>query len=423
MPPTIDTWNRCYDSSWNGLIVSEAYSHPAKFSRALIQRIYQHCSEQGWLPPGSTVIDPFGGIAAGAWDAAMHNVQWIGVELEENFNILSHKNILFWMQKGWCTCGDHDRAYLSMLQEAVSTAARRSQPDKKSQDGAILFESVQQYSTLQGEHEKRDVQGEASGQDTLEQREALGCHDQRQDTPASPQRQQGDGEEWTLARGTLPQPRWIYRDTSQRQEKTGTSACHGAETRPLAQTQRVGAPSQPRQDGQSPRQFSPDDGQRPHETPQSPGTAPDTQACPLSLLPAGSDDDLHRRSHTNRVFLANLQARTIARRVPTVPKPEACQTCGKLIVPLPVMLQGDSRRLGEVLREQVTVCVSSLPYAESAVSDLPRSNADGGGGGIGKQFREGKRPVNARKKLDGTLTESYGTTPGNLGPLPEGLIP
>ena len=64
-----DTWGSCYKEQWQGLIVPEAFTHPAKFSRALIRRIYDHCREEGWLPEGSVVIDPFGGVALGALDA------------------------------------------------------------------------------------------------------------------------------------------------------------------------------------------------------------------------------------------------------------------------------------------------------------------------------------------------------------------
>jgi len=51
----------------------------------LIQRIYQHCAEESWLKPGETVLDPFGGIAAGAFDALAAGYRWLGVELEQNF--------------------------------------------------------------------------------------------------------------------------------------------------------------------------------------------------------------------------------------------------------------------------------------------------------------------------------------------------
>jgi len=86
----VDTWRHCYDSGWNGLIVPESYSHPAKFSRTLIQRIYQHCSEEGWLKPGATVLDPFGGVGLGACDALQQGLRWLGVELEPRFVALAN---------------------------------------------------------------------------------------------------------------------------------------------------------------------------------------------------------------------------------------------------------------------------------------------------------------------------------------------
>jgi hypothetical protein len=90
MAPTIDTWSRCYDSGWNGLIVPEAYSHPAKFSRPLIQRIYQHCAAEGWLAPGETVLDCFAGTGLGGLDAGLAGYRFIGVELEFRFHAIAH---------------------------------------------------------------------------------------------------------------------------------------------------------------------------------------------------------------------------------------------------------------------------------------------------------------------------------------------
>ncbi len=48
-------WTNCYDTSWKGLIVDEAFQHPAKFSRGLIHRIYQHAEEMGWFKAGDWV--------------------------------------------------------------------------------------------------------------------------------------------------------------------------------------------------------------------------------------------------------------------------------------------------------------------------------------------------------------------------------
>ena len=60
----------------------------AKFSRALIQHIYAHAAAEGWLAPGSTIVDPFGGVGLGAWDAMALGCRWIGVELEQPFTDL-----------------------------------------------------------------------------------------------------------------------------------------------------------------------------------------------------------------------------------------------------------------------------------------------------------------------------------------------
>jgi DNA modification methylase len=96
---TVDTWEGCYSSQWKGLCVPEAFAHPAKYSRSLIQRIYQHVREEGWLAPGDTVCDPFGGVGLGGLDAGLQGYRWIGVELEERFHELAQANIAFWQQR------------------------------------------------------------------------------------------------------------------------------------------------------------------------------------------------------------------------------------------------------------------------------------------------------------------------------------
>jgi len=62
----------------------------AKFSRSLIQRIYQHCIAEGWLAPGDTCVDPFGGVGLGGMDAALAGIHWIGIELESRFCAIAH---------------------------------------------------------------------------------------------------------------------------------------------------------------------------------------------------------------------------------------------------------------------------------------------------------------------------------------------
>jgi hypothetical protein len=77
-----DTWTDCYRDGWQGLIVSDAYAHPAKFARGLIQHIYQHAREEGWIAPGSVVLDCFGGVSLGALDACLMGCTHVAVELE-----------------------------------------------------------------------------------------------------------------------------------------------------------------------------------------------------------------------------------------------------------------------------------------------------------------------------------------------------
>lgn len=55
MNKKIDQWHGCYDDGWQGSIVPEAFSHPAKFSRGLIHRIYQHAKEMGWVKSGDWI--------------------------------------------------------------------------------------------------------------------------------------------------------------------------------------------------------------------------------------------------------------------------------------------------------------------------------------------------------------------------------
>ncbi len=81
----IRRWHGCYDDFWKDLIVPEAFAHPAKFSRGLIERIVMHCIERGWLKPGDAVVDPFGGVSLGGIICGYHNIHWLGVELESRF--------------------------------------------------------------------------------------------------------------------------------------------------------------------------------------------------------------------------------------------------------------------------------------------------------------------------------------------------
>lgn len=100
-------WQGCYDGSWKGIIVEDAFAHPAKFSRQLIGRIYRHLIDSGYVKVGDTVVDPFGGVALGALDAMANGLHWIGCELELKFHALGNKNLDQWRRfahsAGWGT--------------------------------------------------------------------------------------------------------------------------------------------------------------------------------------------------------------------------------------------------------------------------------------------------------------------------------
>jgi hypothetical protein len=83
--PMTDDWRGCYRDNWRDQISNEAFSHPAKFSRSLIYRIYDWLESQGHLVAGDTVIDPFGGVGLGAVDALSRGINWLGCELEARF--------------------------------------------------------------------------------------------------------------------------------------------------------------------------------------------------------------------------------------------------------------------------------------------------------------------------------------------------
>jgi hypothetical protein len=91
-----DEWRGLYKDSWTGVIVPEAFAHPAKYSRSLIRFIYQHVTSCGWIHPSDVIVDPFGGVALGGFDAMRHGLNWIGCELEEKFVGLGNQNIALW---------------------------------------------------------------------------------------------------------------------------------------------------------------------------------------------------------------------------------------------------------------------------------------------------------------------------------------
>lgn len=93
-------WFGLYRANWSAApLVPEAYSHPAKVAFGLAEKIYKHMLEQGYIEPGATVGDPFGGIAGFSFHAMLNGLNWIGVELEPRFCELAQQNIDLWNER------------------------------------------------------------------------------------------------------------------------------------------------------------------------------------------------------------------------------------------------------------------------------------------------------------------------------------
>lgn len=98
-------WQGCYTESWHGLIVPDAFAHPAKYSRGLIHTIYRHLLDRGYVCAGATMCDPFAGVGLGALDAMTYGLRWVGVELEHTFVTTAQANLALWAQRYGFTTG------------------------------------------------------------------------------------------------------------------------------------------------------------------------------------------------------------------------------------------------------------------------------------------------------------------------------
>ena len=90
MKPLI--WEHCYDVGWKGFITPDSFTHPAKYARGLIERIFDHCLARGYLKRGDCVGDCFGGIGTGGIIASYRGLEWQGVELEPKFVALAESS-------------------------------------------------------------------------------------------------------------------------------------------------------------------------------------------------------------------------------------------------------------------------------------------------------------------------------------------
>ncbi len=106
----VTQWHGCYSGSWNGILVPDAFAHPAKVAPGLSYRIYRYMLDAGYIAPGDSVFDPFGGIGGFGYHAMLLGLHWTGVELEPRFVELGQRNIDKW------------RRDLAMLNGTLGTA-------------------------------------------------------------------------------------------------------------------------------------------------------------------------------------------------------------------------------------------------------------------------------------------------------------
>ena len=92
----VTEWQGCYNDSWNGVIVPDAFAHPAKFAPGLISRILRYMLERGYIVAGDSIVDPFGGIGTGGYFSMLLGLHYTGVELEPRFVELGQRNIDKW---------------------------------------------------------------------------------------------------------------------------------------------------------------------------------------------------------------------------------------------------------------------------------------------------------------------------------------
>src|SRR5262245_12402771 len=99
------TWQGCYDDSWDGHLVPEAFAHPAKMARGLLCRILDFMLERGWIQRGSLIVDPFGSVGTTAIEGSRRGLKVVCVELEPRFVDLARQSLEL-HRRAWERFGD-----------------------------------------------------------------------------------------------------------------------------------------------------------------------------------------------------------------------------------------------------------------------------------------------------------------------------
>lgn len=176
-------WTGCYREGWQGLIVSDqttdteqlalfnrgedysAFQHPAKVSRSLIKRIYQHLAAHYGLHPGAVVLDPFAGCGMHGLDALLMGYHFVGCELEPKFVTLAQKNVDYWRHKFGPQPGSvmllrGDSRYLrQVLQEAQASCVVSSPPYGQSVHSGNGIDKSKLTGNPPGPHSQVNAQG------------------------------------------------------------------------------------------------------------------------------------------------------------------------------------------------------------------------------------------------------------------------
>ena len=80
-----EQWWGCYEDGWKGLIVDDAFAHPAKMARGLVYRIVREGLVRGYWDKRTVILDCFGGVGTTGIACSAHGIASLSVELESKF--------------------------------------------------------------------------------------------------------------------------------------------------------------------------------------------------------------------------------------------------------------------------------------------------------------------------------------------------
>jgi hypothetical protein len=401
-------WTGLYNESWQGEIVPEAFAHPAKFSRALIRRIYQYLLDEGLIKPGDSIVDPFGGVGLGGRDAADIGLTFWGNELELRFVILALRNIVCWAERDWCTCGKESQDYLSELREIIRERGGRSEQGAGGEVRPVLQPGLFQQFSLQGQKAVRGKPPIADGADTLEQGQSAQRGNKGENIEKGKEKNGGIKPE--LEGRNLSEAGWLSSNSSERPLQDGTHSHYG--TASWAENDAGGScsPHQRQQNRQQAGKFEGDDGIGTHETSQRQRgdfSAKEKDLCDLrENIPRQTQPDFMQRA------LQARKAANILAKERRAAEGKYCKKCFKLIVQFPIVTQGDSRELARVIGGAAG-CVSSPPYIDAVKTGE-------GPGAAGNEPQRARQAMGAAGENAWRNEGKYGRTPGQLGAMPPG---